>query len=179
MTNPEKESRPLFALAIATLFGIGLQSHVAPGTFGSVAGLLLLDGATGRQPSSRPPPLLRFSLWVRWRATRRSVILGRTDPPHVIIDEVMGMLITLFLNPVGFKGMFIGFLSCFARRMSSSHIPPIAWKRLPGGIGCHGGRCHGRHLCKPRASGRRLHLVIWSFSHLVISIDQSNDQITR
>jgi phosphatidylglycerophosphatase A len=35
---------------------------------------------------------------------------GRTDPGQVVIDEVMGMLITLFLNPVGWIGAFAGFL---------------------------------------------------------------------
>ena len=34
----------------------------------------------------------------------------RTDPGQVVLDEVLGMQITLFLNPVGWTGALIGFL---------------------------------------------------------------------
>ena len=41
----------------------------------------------------------------------RTLIEGQddiTDPGQVVIDEVMGMLITLFLNPVGWTGAIAG-----------------------------------------------------------------------
>ena len=41
---------------------------------------------------------------------------GRTDPGQVVIDEVMGMLITLFLNPVGWAGAFAGVPAVSRRR---------------------------------------------------------------
>ena len=40
MDDLTNKPRPLFALAIATVFGVG-YAPVAPGTFGSAAGLLL------------------------------------------------------------------------------------------------------------------------------------------
>ena len=50
---------------------------------------------------------------------------GRTDPRQVIIDEVMGMLITLFLNPVLF----------FRITDVIKPYPANRLERLPGGIG--------------------------------------------
>ena len=59
---------------------------------------------------------------------------GRADPRQVIIDEVMGMLITLFLNPVGLKGAFAGFLFFRATDVIKPY-PANRLERLPGGIG--------------------------------------------
>jgi len=59
---------------------------------------------------------------------------GRTDPRQVIIDEVMGMLITLFLNPVGLKGAFAGFLFFRATDVIKPY-PANRLERLPGGVG--------------------------------------------
>ena len=59
---------------------------------------------------------------------------GRTDPRQVIIDEVMGMLITLFLNPVGVRGAFVGFLF-FRITDVIKPYPANRLERLPGGIG--------------------------------------------
>ena len=74
------------------------------------------------------------------------------------------MLITLFLNPVGWAGA-LGASSCSASSTSSSRTRPT------GSSGCpaarhHGRRRHGRRLREPGAAS--LHLVIWSSGHLVI-----------
>jgi phosphatidylglycerophosphatase A len=132
MTNPEKESRPLFALAIATVFGIGYVP-VAPGTFGSAAGLLLwmvLPSSALVQAAAIVVLFVAGSM--AGNAAERH--FRRTDPSHVIIDEVMGMLITLFLNPVGFKGMVVGFLLFRATDVIKPY-PANRLERLPGGIG--------------------------------------------
>src|SRR5688572_24677912 len=59
---------------------------------------------------------------------------GRTDPRHVVIDEVMGMLITLFLNPVGLRGAFLGFLIFRAADVIKPY-PANRLERLHGGVG--------------------------------------------
>src|SRR5205807_8116065 len=59
---------------------------------------------------------------------------GRTDPRQVIIDEVMGMLITLFLNPVHWKGELAGFL-LFRGTDVFKPYPANRLERLPCGVG--------------------------------------------
>jgi phosphatidylglycerophosphatase A len=59
---------------------------------------------------------------------------GRTDPGQVVIDEVMGMLITLFLNPVGWLGALAAF---FLFRIFDviKPYPANRLERLHGGVG--------------------------------------------
>lgn len=132
MADSEKDSRPLFALAIATVCGIGYVP-VAPGTFGSAAGLLLwmvLPGSAIVHAAVIVALLVLGS--IAGNAAERH--FRRTDPRQVILDEVMGMLITLFLNPVGLKGAFVGFLFFRAIDVIKPY-PANRLERLPGGIG--------------------------------------------
>ncbi len=59
---------------------------------------------------------------------------GRSDPGQVVIDEVMGMLITLFLNPVGWLGALAGFL-LFRIFDVIKPYPANRLEQLHGGIG--------------------------------------------
>lgn len=45
-----------------------------------------------------------------WSATIAERHFHSSDPGPVVIDEVMGMLITLFMSPVGWVGAGAGFL---------------------------------------------------------------------
>jgi phosphatidylglycerophosphatase A len=132
MVDSEKDSRPLLSLAIATVFGLGYVP-VAPGTFGSVAGLLLwmvLPGSLIVQVAAIVVLFVLGSI----AGSRAEHHFGRTDPRQVIIDEVMGMLVTLFLNPVRWKGAFIGFL-LFRATDVIKPFPANRLERLPGGVG--------------------------------------------
>lgn len=96
------------AIALATALGAG-YAPVAPGTFGSAAGLLLwwlLPQSTAVQFAAI---LIVFALG-SWSGSVAERHFKRTDPGHVVLDEVLGMQITLFLNPVGWVGALIGFL---------------------------------------------------------------------
>ena len=98
---PNPKSR-IPALAVATALGVG-YAPFAPGTFGSAAGLVLwalLPATIGVQVIAIVVLFVAGS-WSGGVAERH---FGRTDPGHVVIDEVMGMLITLFMNPVGWMG---------------------------------------------------------------------------
>ena len=59
---------------------------------------------------------------------------GRTDPGHVVIDEVVGVLITLFLNPVTWKGAIVAFLA-FRVMDIIKPFPANRLERLHGGLG--------------------------------------------
>ena len=98
----------VLAIALATAFGAG-YAPVAPGTFGSAVGLVLwwlLPRSTVVQFAAI---LIVFALG-SWSGSVAERHFKRTDPGHVVLDEVLGMQITLFLNPVGWVGALIGFL---------------------------------------------------------------------
>ncbi len=98
----------VLAIALATALGAG-YAPVAPGTFGSAVGLVLwwlLPQSTAVQFAAI---LVVFALG-SWSGSVAERHFKRTDPGHVVLDEVLGMQITLFLNPVGWVGALIGFL---------------------------------------------------------------------
>jgi phosphatidylglycerophosphatase A len=112
--------------------GVG-YAPVAPGTFGSAAGLLLwaaLPSAAGAQLLA----ILIVLVVGSWSSHLAERHFGRTDPGEVVIDEVLGMLMTLFMNPVGWGGALLGFLF-FRVADIVKPFPANRLERLPGGIG--------------------------------------------
>ena len=106
---------------------------MAPGTWGSAAGLLLWMVL----PASAPMQALAIvALFVigSWSAGVAEGYFGATDPAPVVIDEVMGMLITLFLNPVGWIGVAGAFL-LFRIADVLKPFPANRLERLHGGVG--------------------------------------------
>jgi phosphatidylglycerophosphatase A len=129
---PKPRSTPIVALAVSTALGVG-YAPVAPGTFGSLAGLLvwwLLPASTAVQAIAIVV-LFGAGAWSGGVAER---YFGRRDPGHVVVDEVMGMLITLFLNPVGWTGALLGFV-LFRLCDVVKPYPSNRLEALPGGVG--------------------------------------------
>jgi phosphatidylglycerophosphatase A len=106
---------------------------VAPGTFGSAAGLVVW-AALPRAPLTHAVAIVALFAVGSWAGTVAERHFGRTDPGQVVIDEVMGMLITLFMNPVGWLGAFGAFL-LFRLFDVLKPFPANRLERLPGGIG--------------------------------------------
>ena len=120
------------ALAVATSMGVGYVPF-APGTFGSLAGLLLW----ALLPAAPVPQLAAIVvLFVAgsWSASVAERHFGATDPGYVVVDEVMGMLITVWMNPVGGVGATIGFL-CFRALDVIKPYPANRLENLHGGVG--------------------------------------------
>jgi phosphatidylglycerophosphatase A len=69
-----------------------------------------------------------------WSATVAEQQLHTTDPGPVVIDEVLGMLVTLFLNPVSWVGALAGFL-LFRIFDVIKPYPANRLERLHGGLG--------------------------------------------
>src|SRR5262249_11912886 len=69
-----------------------------------------------------------------WAGTIAEDHFGRADPGQVVVDEVLGMLVTLFLNPVGWLGAILGFF-IFRAADIVKPFPADRMERLPGGIG--------------------------------------------
>ena len=98
------------AVFIATVGYCG-YFPVAPGTIGSAAGLVvyLLVWWTG---SSLVEVGLIAGLFLAgvWAGTTAEQYFGGIDPGPIVVDEVVGMLITLAFIPVGLTGALAGFV---------------------------------------------------------------------
>jgi phosphatidylglycerophosphatase A len=84
----------------------------APGTAGSVVGLILaklmLGWANAHVWLSIALFAGAFALGCLI-ASRAEVIFGGHDSSHIVLDEVMGMIATMFLNPLNLIHLAIGF----------------------------------------------------------------------
>ena len=120
------------ALAFATCLGLGYVPF-APGTFGSAAGLLVWALLPQSTAVHGVAIVLTFAVGV-WSASLAEQHFRRTDPGPVVVDEVMGMLVTLFMVPVGWPGAAAGFVLF---RIFDVIKPPPAnrLERLRGGLG--------------------------------------------
>jgi phosphatidylglycerophosphatase A len=107
----------------------------APGTFGAAVGLGLvwLLRMTSRPWVELPIVIVLFALGA-WSGTRAEAYFGTTDPGQGVIDEVMGMLITLLFIPVGLSGAIAGFL-IFRVFDVIKPYPASRLEHLPGGTG--------------------------------------------
>jgi phosphatidylglycerophosphatase A len=97
-------------LFIATCGYLGYVP-VAPGTFGSAAGLVVFAALrwSGSPALELAIIILLFAVGV-WSANAAERHFGGVDPAPVILDEVVGMLVTLAFLPVNITGAIVGFL---------------------------------------------------------------------
>jgi phosphatidylglycerophosphatase A len=126
--------RRRLGLFIAT-FGYVGYAPVAPGTFGSAAGLLVFFGvrATGSVAVELAAIVVLFAIGI-WSGTEAEHHFGGLDPGPIVLDEVVGMLITLALLPVSLGGAIAGFF-IFRVLDVVKPWPAGRFERLPGGLG--------------------------------------------
>jgi phosphatidylglycerophosphatase A len=107
----------------------------APGTAGSLAALALFAFIRwiGVPMFELGAIVAVFAIGV-WSASGTEVALGRKDPGIVVIDEVLGMLITLALLPVSIPGVIVGFLIFRAFDVVKPY-PAAQLEHLHGGLG--------------------------------------------
>jgi phosphatidylglycerophosphatase A len=120
------------ALLLATAGGVGYVPF-APGTFGSMVGVALWAVLPSSWVTQAIVIVALFVLG-SWSGSVAEHHFGRTDPSQVVIDEVVGILMTLFLNPVGWAGALAGFL-IFRLSDIVKPYPSNRFERLPGGVG--------------------------------------------
>jgi phosphatidylglycerophosphatase A len=122
------------ALAVSTFGFVGFFP-VAPGTAGSLAALMLYAFVrwVGAPAFEALVILVVFGAGV-WASTRTERLLGTADPGPVVIDEVLGMLMTLAWMPLSLTGVALGFVLFRVLDV----IKPFPARRLedaPGGWG--------------------------------------------
>ncbi len=122
------------AVFLATCGYIG-YAPVAPGTFGSAAGLAIfvLVRSSGSMVVELATIGVLFAIGV-WSGTEAEHHFGGVDPGPIVLDEVVGMLITLALLPVNVTGAIVGFL-IFRALDVVKPWPAGRFERLPGGLG--------------------------------------------
>jgi phosphatidylglycerophosphatase A len=125
-------------LAVATVGGVGYVPF-APGTFGSAIGLLVW-WLLGPSPVAQAVAIAALFAAGVWSASVCERHFCRTDPGHVVIDEVVGMLMTLFLVPVGWGGAFVAFL-LFRLADVVKPYPANRFESLHGGLGVMADDC--------------------------------------
>ncbi len=108
---------------------------IAPGTVGSAAGLVvyLLVWWSGSPIVEAGLIAAVFGAGV-WAGTTAERFFGGIDPGPVVIDEVLGMLVTLAFIPVGWSAALAGF---FLFRLFDvfKPWPARSLERLHGGLG--------------------------------------------
>jgi phosphatidylglycerophosphatase A len=107
----------------------------APGTAGSLAALALFAFVRwiGEPAIELGVIAVIFAIGV-WAANGTEAALARKDPGIVVIDEVLGMLMTLALLPVSIAGVVLGFL-IFRFLDVIKPYPAARLEDLHGGLG--------------------------------------------
>ena len=122
------------AVFIATVGYCG-YFPIAPGTVGSAAGLLFYVLVWWAQSAAVEVGLILvlFAAGI-WAGTTAERFFGGIDPGPIVVDEVVGMLITLAFIPVGWSGALAGFV-LFRIFDVIKPYPAGRFERLHGGLG--------------------------------------------
>ena len=125
---------------VATVAGAG-YFPVLPGTVGSAVGVGIvaaLDAipfaTAGRDAALIGAAVLIFFVGV-WAAGESEKFFGRTDPGHVVIDEVVGQMLTFLLVPHASWKLLLAGLGLFRVFDVTKPFPAGRAERLPGGWG--------------------------------------------
>jgi len=134
------ERRRTLPVWVATVAGAG-YFPIAPGTVGSAVAVVLVAAldAMPLADASRGALLallvvLVFFLGV-WAAGQSEIFFGRTDPGHVVIDEVAGQMVTFLLVPHASWQLLLAGFALFRVFDVTNPFPAGRAERLPGGWG--------------------------------------------
>ncbi|MGA2370755.1 MAG: phosphatidylglycerophosphatase A [Candidatus Korobacteraceae bacterium] len=129
---------PAWATLIATFFGAG-RLRPAPGTWGSLATTLLWWLLASHLPAPARLPVILVLIVIVVAigipaATLEERGCSRTDPGHVVIDEVAGQLVTFIACPIVWQALLAGFI--LFRAFDIVKPPPVrSLEKLPEGTG--------------------------------------------
>lgn len=114
-------------------------SPFAPGTAGSVVGLIF--GYLLCAPMWQHEPMTFVLIFAAVMflscliAGRAEEIFGEHDSSKIVLDEVLGMIATMFLNPLGWGWLLGGFLLFRLFDIIKPFPASVIDRRMPGGPG--------------------------------------------
>ncbi len=160
MKTPVEKRKPngivdYIALALTT-WGVGYLP-LMPGTFGSMVGVAIYFGVVWLDvlagfwffTAGYTPEQVSALVWASnsillviliivgiWASGRAIALLGNSDPPEAVVDEVMGVLVTLLFIPQGAGWIYVlaGF-GLFRLFDIWKPYPIDSLQDLPGGVG--------------------------------------------
>lgn len=122
------------AMVLATAGYVG-YFPIAPGTAGSLAGLAVYAFVRWMGVPAFELAMIALVLALGiWSGSVAERALNLKDPGPVVIDEVLGMLITLTMLPLSFAGVIVGFV-LFRIFDVIKPYPAARLESLPGGLG--------------------------------------------
>lgn len=127
-------NKQFFIRKMATAFGLG-DIPKAPGTFGTLAGIPIVIGLSfiGNNYFYLifTAIFFIFSIYISNEAEE---IYKEKDAQNIVIDEVLGYMVTMFLVPVNILTVILGFI--LFRFFDITKIPPIRnLQNIKGGFG--------------------------------------------
>jgi len=136
--NPQSEIRNTkmnrFFLILATGFGVG-YSPIAPGTLGTIITIPLYYFLSAIRSPLYEITLIAFIFLSVWISENAEIFFGKRDDPRIVIDEMMGFLITMLWVPKTVRFIILGFfLFRFFDILKPFPIRRLE-KRLKGGWG--------------------------------------------
>ncbi|MFH1982594.1 MAG: phosphatidylglycerophosphatase A [Pseudomonadota bacterium] len=108
---------------------------VAPGTVGTLLGIPIAYGLSLVSLGAALVLLLVLTAVAAWISGQAERIFASKDPGRIVIDEILGMAVTLVGLPFNGITVCIGFI--LFRYLDITKPPPIRWfdQRLKGGWG--------------------------------------------
>jgi phosphatidylglycerophosphatase A len=114
-------------------------SPVAPGTAGSVVGIII--GYFICAPLWQSAPIIFALIFAAvfavscWIADRAEKIFQEHDSSRIVLDEVLGMIATMYLNPIGWPWLLGGFLLFRIFDIIKPYPASLIDRRMSGGAG--------------------------------------------
>lgn len=123
-----------FVLFLASNAGLG-YAPVASGTVGTLAGIPIFYLMAFLSPGRYAAVWSGLLLVSFWAADRAGRYYGVADDGRIVIDELVGYLVTVAFLPFSWLTALVGFL--FFRLFDIVKIPPANWidRKLKNGVG--------------------------------------------
>lgn len=116
---------------LATGAYIGHLSR-APGTLGSLEGVLIVLALRGREPAIYGVVLAAVVAVGLWASGATEKEYGVVDDQRIVIDEIAGFLVTMLLLQVTLQTLVLGFVLF---RVYDIWKPVSHLEKIPGGMG--------------------------------------------
>lgn len=105
-----------------------------PGTAGSIIGLFLFLLFHTLSVPIYFITLIAFTFFSIWVSGRAEAIYGKKDDRRIVIDEIVGMLVSLFLIPAKLKFLLAGFILFRFFDIAKIYPANVVQRGLNGGV---------------------------------------------